>query len=521
MPQSTSSTPPRLRFCPAPSGWLHVGSARAALFNWLVARRDGGAFVLRIEDTDAERATMESAVGMMEGLAWLGLEWDEGPAIGRFEQRGALGPYLQSQRRDLHESVVRLLLRDGHAYEAFETAEELQAQREAAGGGARGGVYKTGHRDLTEEQRQALRDEGRTPVIRVRTPDAGTVSFDDHVRGEVSFEWDQIGDFVISRADGSPTYMLANIVDDLAQGISLVARGEDLLSATPRQVLMTQVLLDTGILAEALDQVGYPVRPDGAPDRLTYAHLPLLIGEDKKKLSKRHGDVSLESYARAGIIPEAMVNFLALCGWSAGDDREEYPVDELIEAFSLDRVNPAPAVFDNTKLRSMNGSAIRALEPEDLAERLVPAFQRAELVGDPVDPSDRDLIRGFAPLVQQRIDTLDDAPPFVSFAFADEIEWDEKAVKKWLKPAAGPVLDRITPALAGLDAWTAESIMPVFEEAKEALDLGMGKVMQPVRVLVTGTAVSPPLPETLELLDQQWVVDRLVSGRDRVAAPAD
>ncbi|WP_370327259.1 glutamate--tRNA ligase [Euzebya sp.] len=500
------SAPVRVRFCPAPSGWLHVGSARTAEFNWLWARKHGGSFVLRIEDTDATRATVESAEQMMDGLTWLGLDWDEGPAIGSHAGRGEFGPYLQSERRPLHDAVVRRLLAAGHAYEAFETAEELEAAREA---GQR--TYKRA------TSATATAGEGRDAVVRLETPADGEVSFADDVRGTVTFDWAEIADPVIARADGSPTYLLANVVDDLAQGIGYIARGEDLLSATPRQILMAERLVADGILDDALAEVGYPSRPEGAPDRLGYAHLPLLVGEDRKKLSKRHGSVAIESFREEGFLPEVMVNFLALCGWSPGDDRERMSVPELVEAFDFARVQSSPAYFDTDKLRSLNGDTIKDLDDDAFAERLVPAFQRAGLVDDPPTEGQLALVRGFAPHLKARTQTLADAVPHVAFAFRDEITWDDKAVAKWLKPAAGPVLDLVTPRLEALEDWTAESIMAVFEACVAELEVGMGKAMQPVRVLVTGTAVSPPLPETLSVLDRGWVLERLRDGRSQVA----
>lgn len=504
----TAAVTTRVRFCPAPSGWLHVGGARTALFNWLWARKRDGVFVVRIEDTDAQRTTLESAEGMIDALRWLGLDWDEGPGAG-----GPHGPYLQSERRALYDAVARRVLQAGHAYEAFETTEELEVMRAELQAAKRSPAYKTGHRDLSPAARQAYRDEGRRPVLRIRTPDEGTVVVDDAVRGKVSFEWTDIGDFVISRADGSPTYMLANVVDDLAQGITLVARGEDLLSATPRQILMTDLLIGTGILDTALDEVGHASRPAGSPERMDYAHLPLLVGEDRKKLSKRHGDVAIESFVDAGILPEVMVNFLALCGWSAGDDRERYSVEELVAAFDFERVQSSPAYFDTDKLRSLNGDAIKDLSAAEFGDRLVPAFQREGLVDRPPSADDVALIHAFAPHLQERSQTLADAVRLVAFAFRDEIEWDDKAVKKWLKPAAGEVLDFVTPRLAALEDWSAAAIMAVFTDAVATLGVGMGKAMQPVRVVVTGSAVSPPLPETLAVLDRDWVMDRIRAGR--------
>jgi glutamyl-tRNA synthetase len=505
------SAPVRVRFCPAPSGWLHVGGARTALFNWLWARRHGGAFVLRIEDTDAERATLASAEGMLEALHWLGLDWDEGPAIGRFEARGRYGPYLQSLRQDLHRVVARRLFDAGDAYEAYETAEELEALREEAKAQGRSIVYKRSMPGRAEA------DVGADPVLRLVTPESGPVSFDDAVRGTVTFDWAEIPDPVIARADGSPTYILANVVDDLAQGISFVARGEDILAATPRQLLLAERLLPTGVLEESLAEAGFPERPPGAGSIGGYAHLPLLVGADRKKLSKRHGDVAIDAFRDAGFLPEVMLNFMALCGWSPGDDREALAISELVEAFGFDRVQSSPAFFDTERLRKLNGDAIKALDDEALAARLVPAFQQAGLVGDPPSAGERALVGGFAPLLRDRSQTLAEAPAFVAFAFADEVAWDEAAVAKWLKAPAGEVLDRVVPALEALDVWTAEAILGVFEAAVADLGVGMGKAMQPVRVLVTGTAVSPPLPETLAVLDRDLVLRRLREGRSRVA----
>lgn len=509
--------PVRVRFCPAPSGWLHVGGARTALFNWLWARQHDGVMVLRIEDTDAERATIELAHGMMDALTWLGLTWDEGIGI----EDAPYGPYLQSDRRPLHDAVAKRLLAAGYAYEAFETPEELDAAREAAQAAKTNPAYKTGHRDLTDEEKAAFRAQGREPVLRIRTPDTGEVSFDDAVRGHVRFDWKDIGDFVICRADGSPTYLLANVVDDLSQGISLIARGEDLLSATPRQILMQDLLMrpdehGVPILDAAMAEVGYTPRPADWSVAPTYAHLPLLVGADRKKLSKRHGDVAIDQYRKHGFLPEVMLNFLAICGWSADGSTEHFTIDELIKAFSFDRVSPNPSFFDDVKLRNFNGDAIKAMDTATFADRLVTAFVEAEVIDTPVSDEDRALIAAFAPHLQERCQTLTDAIPMVAFAWHDDVQWDEGAIKKWMKPGADTVLDWVTPRLEALANWTPEAIHEVFDQAKEELGLGMGKIMQPARVAVTGTAVSPPLPETLSVLDKDWVIDRLRAGRAKV-----
>ncbi len=514
---STPTTPPRVRFCPAPSGWLHVGGARTALYNWLHARGGDGAFVFRIEDTDAQRATDESMAGMIDALRFLGLLWDEGPDVG-----GPYGPYRQSERQALYGHVADLLLASGAAYEAFETPEELAEQREAAQRAGRPPGYEGGHRDLTDEQRAAYRAEGRQPALRLRTPDDGGVSFTDAVRGAVTFDWSAVPDFVIRRADGSATYALANTVDDLAMGITQIARGEDLLSATPRQLLLIDHLLRRGDdgrtpLAHALEAADIAGAPDpGVP---TYAHLPLLVGEDRKPLSKRHGSVAVDEFRRQGFLPETLVNFLALCGWSWDGETERFTVEELIERFSFDRVGRNPAAFDTDKLRSMNGDRIRDLPVDELAARLEPYLVEAGALPDEPDERQRSLLLALTPLVQERIQTLAEAPELIAFCFADRVTYDERAVRKHLKGRAGEVLDATAASLDKLERWSADTIMDALDGVAGELELKRGKTFQPIRVAVAGTAVSPPLPETLALLDRGVVVERIRAARELVATP--
>ena len=502
---------PRVRFCPAPSGWLHVGGARTALYNWLHARNGNGAFVFRIEDTDAERATEESMQGMIAAMRWLGLDWDEGPEVS-----GPYGPYRQAERGPLYSAATAALLQRGDIYDAYESAEELTAQREAAVREGRPPGYAGGHRDLSDEQRQAYLAEGRRPVLRVRTPDEGVVSFDDAVRGTVEFEWKDIPDFVIERADGTHTYYLANAVDDLAMGINLIARGEDLLSATPRQLLLYDMLTRDDLIDDVLRDNAYPARPADAV-LPTFAHLPLLVGEDRKPLSKRHGSVAIEEFRRQGFLPEVLINFLALCGWSYDATTERMTVDELIERFSFDRVGKNPSFFDTAKLRSMNGDRIKELSDAELAERIQPFFADAGLIADLPDPDDQQLLIGLAGLLRERIQTLAEAVPLVAPYFRDTVEWDEKSVTKNLKGRAGEVLDAAAKVLGDV-AWDGESIEAALRGLAEELSLGLGKVMQPVRVAVAGTAVSTPLPQTLALLDRDLVVRRVLEARAKVVA---
>jgi glutamyl-tRNA synthetase len=500
---------PRVRFCPAPSGWLHVGGARTALYNWLHARHGKGAFVFRIEDTDAQRATDESMQGMVAAMRWLGLDWDEGPEVS-----GPHGPYRQGERGPLYSAAAAALLRTGDVYPAFETPEELAAEREAAIKAGRPPGYAGGHRDLTEQQREAYLAEGRKPVLRVRTPDEGTVRFTDAVRGEVEFDWADITDFVVERADGTHTYYFANTIDDLAMGINLIARGEDLLSATPRQLLLTEMLTRDGLLDQVLADNQFPARPGDAV-LPTFAHLPLLVGEDRKPLSKRHGSVAIDEFRRQGFLPEVLINFLALCGWSYDATTERMTVDELIERFSFDRVGKNPSFFDTAKLRSMNGDAIKELDDAELAERLQPYFVSAGVIADPAEPAHLELLLGLAPLLRERIQTLAEAAPLVAPYFKADVEWDDRAVSKHLKGRAGEVLDAAVTVLDTV-AWDGDAIEAALKDLAEQLGLGLGKVMQPIRVAVAGTGVSTPLPQTLALLDRDLVVRRVRQGSSKV-----
>jgi len=500
-------TATRVRFCPAPSGWLHVGGARTALFNWLWARRTGGDFVLRIEDTDADRVSKESAEGMLEALRWLGLDWDEGPGVD-----GPYGPYVQSDRRPLYAQVVNLLLKGGLVYDAYETPEELEAARQRAIAEGRPPGYDGAHRHLSDEERDRFLREGRRPTIRMRTPDEGTVAWDDLVRGRVEVAWATVPDYVVWRADETPTYYLANTFDDLAMGISLVARGEDLLSATPRQLLLHDLLLRDGLLDDALSAAGYPGRPEGS-GRPQWAHLPIIVGQDRKKLSKRHGDVAIDAYRRAGYLPEVLVNFLALQGWSWDGTTERMTADELADRFSFERVGSNPAFFDTDKLRSMNGDRIKELDDRQLAERLQPVLADADLVLQPPEPEHQRLILGLAPLLRERIQLLSEAVPLVAPLFHEEVVHEDAAVAKHLRPPADRVLDGAAEALGGLQTWDSAAVHAALDGVAERVGVGRGKAFQPVRVAVFGTAVSPPLPETLALLDRTLVLARIRSAR--------
>ncbi|HEX2028246.1 MAG TPA: glutamate--tRNA ligase family protein, partial [Nitriliruptorales bacterium] len=495
---TSADRPPRVRIAPAPSGTLHVGNIRTALYNWLHARARGGTFILRIEDTDQQRATPESVRGVLEALRWAGLDWDEGPQVG-----GAHGPYVQSERAVFHAAVVRRLLAAGDAFEDFATAQELQAHRETQRAAARPPLLKG---PLRSERRPG---ETGAPSIRMRTPTSGEVAVDDLVRGRVSFDWSDIGDFVIQRADGSATYPLANAADDVAQGVTLVCRGEDLLSVTPRQLLLYEALTradDEGrgaLVDAALDESGLPARAPGWGPPTGFAHLSLVVGDDRKPLSKRHGSVAVAEFARHGYLPEVLVNYLALLGWAPGDGRERMTVDELIAAFDLAAVGRTAAAFDEDKLAAFNGERIRALTREELTERLVPFLDGTygqALIGRPPDDQELRLLRGLVPLVQERMQRLDEVQEYAPAFFREAVELDPDAVAKVLgKDAAVTALEAAHRALDGLEPWTADAIEQVLRGLLDQLSMGARKVFQPVRVAVTGSSVSPPLFESLEL----------------------
>ena len=520
MAQTPLTSPVRVRFCPAPSGWLHVGSVRAALYNWLVARQNGGTFIFRIEDTDATRATEESMRSMMEALDWIGLAWDEGPTFapdGTLSEKGAYGPYRQSERHQLYQAVASRLEARGDVYRDYRTSEELDAWRETmrTGGDGNPPVVKAAQFAHSDDEIAAYTAEGRSYSLRLRTPDTGQVIVNDLVRGPVSFQWENIADPVIVRSDGSATYPLANATDDVAQGVSLICRGEDLLSVTPRQIVLYDLLVKDGLIDDALAAAGMPARDaDWEPPRV-FAHLPMVVGMDRKKLSKRHGSVALQEFRKHGFLPETLRNYLALLGWAPKDGRERLTDDELIAEFDLGAVGRSPAAFDVDKLAAFNGERIRGLDPDDLAERLLLQLAGSDapdetplIAGTPTD-TQRDLVRKLVPLVQERMQQLDEvlqyAPPFLS----DTLVYDQDSVAKVLaKDGVTALLETVTAGLSEV-TWTAETLEEALRTIAGELGVGFGKLAQPVRVAVTGTTVSPPLFDTLELLGRDVSLARL------------
>ncbi len=474
----------RVRFCPSPTGNPHVGMVRTALFNWAYARHTGGTFVFRIEDTDSARDSEQSYQALLDTLRWLHLDWDEGPEVG-----GPHEPYRQSQRLPLYEQAAAQLIADGKAYHCYCTPEELEQRREVARQEKRPPGYEGTCRSLTEEQVERYRDEGRQPVVRLRMPDHDW-HWDDLVRGQMHVRDEHVPDFVIVRANGEPLYTLVNPVDDVAMRITHVLRGEDLLSSTPRQLAMYEAL-------------GAPVP--------RFGHLPYVMGEGNKKLSKRDPQSNFNTYVEQGFLPEAMANYLALLGWSIGEDREFFSLQEMADAFDVSRVNLSPARFDIKKCTAINGDWIRTLAVDDLADRMLPFLQRDGVLGADVTPGQWDLLVQATPLVQERMETLGQASGMLGFLFAgDGFAVDPDDAQKMLTEQGLQVVRAASAAVADLSEFTADAIQSAL---REALVDGMGLkpklAFGPVRVAITGRRVSPPLFESMELLGREESLRRL------------
>jgi glutamyl-tRNA synthetase len=487
----------RTRFCPSPTGLVHVGLIRTALFNWAHARHTRGTFVFRIEDTDASRDSEESYRHLLDSLRWLGLDWDEGPEVG-----GPHGPYRQSERHEIYADVAAKLLAAGHAYESFSTNEEVDARRRAAGQDPKLG-YDNHDRFLTEEQKAAFRAEGRQPVLRLKMPDED-LTWTDLVRGEVRFAAGAVPDFVLVRGNGVPLYPFVNPVDDALMGVTDVLRGEDLLPSTPRQLALYAALTDIGVAS-------------GTP---RFGHLPLVTGEGTKKLSKRDPTSNLDVYRERGFLPEGLVNYLALLGWSIAEDRDIFSVAEFVEAFDVTRVSANPARFDLKKAEAINATHLRALPVEEFTVRVVPYLAAAGLVSEPPTAEQQRILEAIAPLAQERMVVLSDAVGLLGFLFVDDVEVEEAAAAKHLRPDDAAILDAAMAALQELPDWST----PAIEEAlKAALVDGLGlkprQAFGPVRVAVSGRTVSPPLYESMELLGRERSLRRLTAARTLTERP--
>jgi glutamyl-tRNA synthetase len=480
----------KVRFCPSPTGTPHVGLVRTALFNWAYARHTGGTFVFRIEDTDAERDSEESFDQILEALRWLGLNWDEGVGVG-----GPHEPYRQSQRTDIYLAVIEKLKASGHIYESYLNAEEIDARNKAAGRAVQLG-YDNSERDLTEEQRAAYRAEGRKPALRLRVPDQD-ISFTDLVRGEITFPAGSFPDFVVVRPNGQPLYTLVNPVDDALMGITHVLRGEDLLSSTPRQIALYNAMYEAGI-TKFIPQFG---------------HLPFVMGDGNKKLSKRDPESNLFHHRDRGFIPEGLLNYLALLGWGLSADRDVFSLDEMVAAFDVANVNPNPARFDQKKADAINASHIRLLEPADFKARLIPYLQSAGVLGSTVSDAESAILDEAAPLIQERITVLSEAPDMLSFLFvtADKIEIMHDA-RAGLPENAAEIATAAAEKLADVsDAeFKTENIQALLNALLiEQMELKPRVAFGPLRTAISGRRISPPLFESMEILGKVETIARL------------
>nr|WP_281247642.1 glutamate--tRNA ligase [Nocardioides terrae] len=482
----------RVRMAPSPTGSPHVGLVRTALFNWAFARHHGGTFVFRIEDTDKERSTQESYDSIIDLMRWLALDWDEGPEVG-----GPHAPYFQSERSEVYADALARLRESRFAYDCYCTTDEVAARRLESGSKVMG--YDGFCRDLTDDQVAAFIAEGRRPIARFRMPD-GSITWDDLVRGEVTFETQYVPDFALCRANGDPLYTLVNPVDDALMEITHVLRGEDLLSSTPRQLALYEALKELGIAK---------LTPE-------FGHLPYVMGEGNKKLSKRDPEAHALAYRDQGFLPEGLLNYLALLGWSIAADRDVFSLEEMVEKFDIKDVNPNPARFDIKKAEAINASHMRLLSTDEITHRALPYLKRDGVLTDPVSPADQQLLELAMPFVAERINKLTEASRMLGFLFVAEQDFalDEADRAKLVDTDEGQaVLRAAYDALARVEPWSAARISDALTAALvEEMGLKPRVAFGAVRVAVTGKRISPPLFESLELLGRDRGLGRLQSA---------
>ncbi|MBM3166512.1 MAG: glutamate--tRNA ligase [Chloroflexi bacterium] len=478
----SSEVPVRVRFAPSPTGFPHLGNIRTALFNWLFARHHGGVFILRIEDTDVARMVEGATESILHSLKWLGLDWDE-------------GPIFQSQRLDIYRGVSERLLKEGMAYHCYCSPQRLEEMRKEQMKRKQPPGYDRHCRNLTQEQKNEFEARGIVPVVRFKSPLGGQTSFPDLLRGEIVFGNSTLDDFVLLKSDGYPTYHLANIADDHDMEISHVLRADEWLSSTPRHILLYQAL-------------GWQ------PPQ--FAHLPMILGPDKSKLSKRHGATSVTEYEQQGYLPEALLNFLALLGWSLDDKTEIMSRDTIIENFSLERISKTAAVFNRDKLEWMNGVYIRSLNTEEFSRRTLP-FLESSLPSEVSRPLDAGYVGRIIPLIQERARTLAEVPELTDFFFVDRLDYDSSLLlNKMEQGTAVAALRASIDKVEGLSNWAAMSLESVFRPLAEELKLKTGVFFGLLRVAVTGRTAAPPLFQTIEVLGEERCVRRLKAAMDKL-----
>jgi glutamyl-tRNA synthetase len=457
------------RFPPSPTGFLHIGGARTALFNWLYARKTGGKFILRIEDTDEDRSTQESVDAILESLEWLGIDWDE-------------GPYFQTRRKDIHNRYIEKLVEKGHAYYCSCTPEEVNVMREEARAKGLKPMYNGRCRE------RGLSNAPGT-VVRLKTPDAGVTVVPDIVKGDTAFQNAEMDDFIIRRSDGSPMYNLAVVVDDLTMGVNVIIRGDDHLINTPKQILIYQAL--------------------GA-DLPVFGHVPMVLGPDKARLSKRHGAMSVSEYRDMGYLPDAVINYLVRLGWSHGD-QEFFTRKELIEKFDLEHLGRSAGMFDASRMTALNAKHIQTKSASELVPDLLPHLRRSG-----IDAGEDEFTRKVVETLQPRSKTLKDMAQGARFYYVDTPEMDEKAAAKFLTPDVRDMLDQIADAIDAVSDFTQPSLEEIFKKVMEDFNLGFGKIAQPLRVAVTGTTVSPGIFEMLLALGKDRTVERIRRAARRI-----
>ncbi|MCK5434036.1 MAG: glutamate--tRNA ligase [Dehalococcoidales bacterium] len=474
----------RVRYAPSPTGYPHVGNIRTALFNWLFARHSGGSFIVRIEDTDVARKVKGTVEAILEGLSWLGLNWDEGPDVG-----GKFGPYFQSQRLELYREAAERLVSQGDAYYCYCSPQRLEEMRAEQVRDKQPLGYDRRCRNLSPEERAKKEAEGITPVVRFQTPLTGQAGFNDLIRGQVVFDNNTLDDFVLLKSDGYPTYHLANVVDDHLMEISHVLRAEEWLSSTPRHLLLYQAL---------------KFEPP------QFAHLPMLLGADRAKLSKRHGASSITEYREQGYLPEAMVNFLALLGWSLDDKTELLSRQELINNFSLERVSRTAAIFNHEKLYWMNGVFLRELSHEDLLQKIMP-FLESGLPKEVNRPISKEYVSRIVPLTRERINTLAEAATYANFFFLDKLEYDASLLigKKMTIETTLKALKAAQEKLSLLESFDHDSLEGTLRPLADELGLNAGQLFSPLRVATTGRTAAPPLFETMVVLGKERCLERI------------
>ncbi|MGI6684291.1 MAG: glutamate--tRNA ligase [Bacillota bacterium] len=481
----------RVRFAPSPTGPLHIGGARSALFNYLFAKKNNGDFILRMEDTDLERSSRESEENIKNSLKWLGLDWNEG-----IDQGGPHGPYRQTERLAIYQKAVERLIKDGHAYYCYCSEEECEAERQELIERGETPRYLGKCRSLTEEQKRQFEAEGRKPVVRFRVPDNYTITIEDMVRGEVSFETEGMGDYIIVKSDGIPTYNFAVVMDDSDMEITHVIRGEEHLSNTPRQILIYQAL---GLKTPK------------------FAHVSLILGKDKSKMSKRHGSTSVVAYRNQGYLPEALVNFLALLGWAPEGEEEIFSMEQLINMFSLDRVSKSPAVFDMDKLKWINGTYIRNTDPDRLKTLVLPYLKEAGFIGQELTEKEDVWASLVIETLRNYLSCLEDVNGLLQMFMGKTVSFETEEARAILHQEFIPrIINLFAEKIKNTDILTPEAVKSILKQIRKDTGLGGGQVFMPIRVALTGQMHGPDLDKLAAILGKEVVLARLSDSAKQI-----